>query len=36
MLSDDYEYIFTMFITVKGKRIYRSNGRPFRIRVRKK
>jgi hypothetical protein len=23
------ELVFTMFITVKGKRIYRKNGRPF-------
>jgi hypothetical protein len=25
----DYVEIFTMFITIKGKRVYRANGRPF-------
>jgi hypothetical protein len=30
------EYIFRMFITVNGKKIYRKNGRPFKIPINRK
>jgi|GEM_PF-2366421 len=31
--KEEGHYIFTMYITVKGKRVRRPNGRPFRILV---
>ena len=35
--DDSGDYIFTMYITTKdGKRIYRKNGKPFKILVRNK
>lgn len=35
--SDEGEFIYTMTITLRdGRRIRRKNGRPFRIRVRRK
>ena len=29
--EEEVTYIYRMWITVKGKRIYRPNGRPFKI-----
>jgi hypothetical protein len=35
-LGPGEQWIYSMYITVKGKKVYRKNGKPFRFKVNKR